>query len=205
MKKTLLHVGPNHCRIEHTTAGFNNGQYKEVRFDIDPSVMPDILGTMTDMSNVSSESMDAIYSSHNIEHLYPHEVSVAIREFSRVLRPDGVAVVTCPDLQSVAQAIANGNLDQPVYTSPGGPICPIDIVFGHRASMQRGNLYMAHRTGFTAMTLLSAFIQNGFARATAIRDVASYALWIVATKNPVEESTLSALARLHFPRHIELV
>ena len=36
------------------------------------------------MSQVKSESVDAIYSSHNIEHIFPHEVPIAFREFHRV-------------------------------------------------------------------------------------------------------------------------
>jgi predicted SAM-dependent methyltransferase len=39
------------------------------------------------MKAVASESVDAIFSSHNIEHLYPHEVPVALAEFIRVLKP----------------------------------------------------------------------------------------------------------------------
>jgi len=70
--------------------------------DIDPSVAPDIVGTMTDMSAVATASIDAIFSSHNIEHLYPHEVPIALAEFLRVLKDDGFAVVTCPDLRSQA-------------------------------------------------------------------------------------------------------
>ena len=49
---------------------------KKSRFDnIDKSIEPDLIGTITDMNNVTSGSMDAIYSSHNIElQYYAHEV-----------------------------------------------------------------------------------------------------------------------------------
>ena len=43
-------------------------------------------------------SVDAVFSSHNIEHLYPHEVPLALKEFMRVLKPDGFVLMTCPDL-----------------------------------------------------------------------------------------------------------
>ncbi|MDO8705893.1 MAG: methyltransferase domain-containing protein [Sulfuricaulis sp.] len=61
---------------------------------------------MTDMSAVATGSVDAVYSSHNIEHLYPHEVPVALAEFRRVLRGDGLLVIACPDLQSVCALVA---------------------------------------------------------------------------------------------------
>jgi predicted SAM-dependent methyltransferase len=144
---TFLHVGCGPKRKDRTTAGF--ADWNELRFDIDESVQPDLVGTMTDMSSVSTESVDAVFSSHNIEHLYPHEVPVALSEFLRVLKPDGFAVITCPDLQAVCALVAEDKLTEPAYTSPAGPIAPLDILYGHRPPMARGNLYMAHRCGFT--------------------------------------------------------
>jgi len=56
-------------------------------------VQPNIIGTMLDMSAVSSGSVDAIFSSHNIERLHPHEVPLALAEFRRVLAPSGFGMV----------------------------------------------------------------------------------------------------------------
>ena len=106
--------------------------------DIDPGVDPDIVGTMTDMAAVPTASVDAVFSSHNIEHLYSHEVPVALGEFIRVLRPDGFAVITCPDLQSVARLIAEDKLIETAYVSPAGPIAPLDIVYGYRPALAAG-------------------------------------------------------------------
>ena len=75
---TVLHVGCSPKRKPQTTRGFNTDAWTEVRVDIDPAASPDVVGTMTDMSAVASGSVDAIFSSHNIEHLYPHEVPVAL-------------------------------------------------------------------------------------------------------------------------------
>ena len=77
----FLHVGCGPKRKAQTTPGFNTPEWDEVRFDIDESVQPDVLGTMTDMKAVADASMDAVFSSHNIEHLYPHDVPVALNEF----------------------------------------------------------------------------------------------------------------------------
>ena len=74
--------------------------------DIDASVQPDLIGTMTDMKAVDDVSVDAVFSSHNIEHLYPHEVPIALAEFHRVLKPNGFVLLTCPDLQSVCTRVA---------------------------------------------------------------------------------------------------
>ena len=149
---SFLHVG---CGPQNQSSikGFDKADWREVRFDIDPNVQPDIQGTLTDMGQVPSESMQAIFSSHNIEHIYPHEVNVALKEFLRVLTPDGFVVLTCPDLQSVCEAVANNKLLEPLYVSPAGPISPIAILYGHRGFIAQGNHFMAHRCGFTSSSL----------------------------------------------------
>ena len=52
--------------------------------DIDPAVQPDIIGTMTEMQAVVDASVDAVFSSHNIEHRRHHIGSIALTEFHRV-------------------------------------------------------------------------------------------------------------------------
>ncbi len=124
VQKTFLHVGCGPARKEQAGPGFRGEEWQELRLDIDPSVQPDIVGTMTDMSAVADESVDAVYSSHNIEHLYPHEVPLALAEFRRVLKDDGFVVLTCPDLQSVAALVAEDKLTEPAYVSQRAPSHP---------------------------------------------------------------------------------
>ena len=199
--KSFLHVGCGPKRKDRTTKGFNTPDWTETRLDIDASVAPDVIGTMTDMSAVASESVDAVYSSHNIEHLYPHEVPLALAEFLRVLKPDGFFVVTCPDLQSVCRLISEDKLTEAAYTSPAGPIAPIDILYGLRSSMAQGNLYMAHRCGFTQKVLSGTLQSCGFKSvATMARGRAPFFdLWAVASKSERPEQQMRELAMLHFP------
>ena len=86
---------------------------------------------MLDMSAIGSASVDAVYSSHNLEHVFPHEVDTVLREFRRVLRPEGICVVTVPDLQAVRALIAQDKLEDVAYISGGGSITPLDIVYEH--------------------------------------------------------------------------
>lgn len=79
--RTFLHVGCGSSYKDQTTQSFNTPDWKEVRLDINEAVKPDIVGTMLDMSAVADASVDAIFSSHNIGHLYPHEVSLALDHF----------------------------------------------------------------------------------------------------------------------------
>jgi hypothetical protein len=198
---TLLHIGCGPKRKDKTTRGFNTDTWTEVRLDIDASVEPDVLGTMTDMSAVADASVDAIFSSHNIEHLYPHEVPIALGEFLRVLKPDGFAIITCPDLQSVCALVAEGKLLEAAYTSPAGPIAPIDILYGYRSSMANGNLYMAHRCGFTERVLSGTLQATGFkAVGTMARGRAPFFdLWAIASKSERTEAQMRELAAEHLP------
>jgi len=199
--KTFLHVGCGPKRKGQTTRGFNTPDWHEQRLDIDEAVQPDIVGTMLDMSAVPTESMDAIFSSHNIEHLYPHEVPLALQEFLRVLKPDGFLVLTCPDLQSVCALIAEDKLTEPAYTSPAGPIAPIDILYGHRPQLAQGNLYMAHRCGFTRKVLHSTLQGCGFSVAATVARSRPpfFDLWAIASKSPRTEDEMRSLAAEHFP------
>jgi ubiquinone/menaquinone biosynthesis C-methylase UbiE len=197
---TFLHIGCGPKHKDQTTRGFNTNDWTELRFDIDESVNPDITGTMTDMSAVADESVDAIFSSHNIEHLYPHEVPVALREFLRVLKADGFLVVTCPDLQSVCKLVAEDKLTEPAYTAPAGPIAPIDILYGHRPPMARGNLYMAHRCGFTQKVLVGTLRALGFKMVASRVRPTAFDLWAIASKSERPEEAMRALALAHFPQ-----
>ena len=197
--KSFLHVGCGPKRKDRTTKGFNTPEWSEIRLDIDASVQPDVIGTMTDMSAVATASVDAVYSSHNIEHLYPHEVPLALSEFLRVLKPDGFFVVTCPDLQSVCKLIAEDKLTEAAYTSPAGPIAPIDILYGLRSSMAQGNLYMAHRCGFTQKVLTATLQAAGFKSVAAMsRPHPYFDLWAVASKEALAEEQMMSLAKNHF-------
>jgi SAM-dependent methyltransferase len=200
--RTLLHVGCGRKRKDSTTAGFNTSSWTEVRLDIDPEAGPDIVGTLQSMPAVGTSSMDAVFSSHNIEHLYAHEVPRALSEFLRVLKPEGFLVLTCPDLQSICALVSEDKLMEPAYTAPSGPIAPIDILFGHRASLASGNFFMAHRCGFTRSVLVNSLRQAGFAVTIATRRAHPfYDLWALACVSAIGETDLRALANEHFPIH----
>lgn len=197
--RTFLHVGCGPKHKAQTTQGFNTPEWKELRFDIDASVQPDVQGSMTDMSALQVGQVDAIFSSHNIEHLYPHEVPVALAEFVRVLSADGFAVITCPDLRSVCALVAQDKLTEPAYTAPAGPIAPLDILYGHRPPMAQGNLYMAHRCGFTQKVLAATLQAAGFKTVASKARPDYFDLWALASKAEVGAEAMRALAAQHFP------
>ena len=142
--------------------GFDNEDWKEIRLDIDEGVNPDIVGTLTDMKLVETASVDAVHSAYNIDHIYPHEVPIALAEFYRVLKEDGIVYIRCPDIQLISEAVINDQLLEALYESPAGPISPIDIIYGNRQEIVEGNEYMAKKCGFTYSVLNMAFSEAGF-------------------------------------------
>lgn len=197
---TFLHVGCGRKNKTQAGPGLQSEDWREIRLDIDPAVAPDIVGSITDMSAVPNDSVDAVFSSHNIEHLYPHEVPVALGEFARVLKADGFALITCPDLRSVCALVAQDKLTETAYTSAAGAIAPLDILYGHRKSMAQGNLFMAHRCGFTLRTLLDTLRQAGFSSVTGRRRPAQFDLWAMAFKQDLDALSLETRAGGHFPQ-----
>lgn len=193
----FLHVGSGKKRKYQTLKAFGTAEWQEVRLDIDAGVKPDIVDKLPELAEVKSDSFDAVYSSHCLEHLYPHEVPVALSAFYRVLNSDGIAVVRCPDLQVLGELLASGEIDKPLYVSGMGPVTPLDMLYGFRPSIASGNLYMAHHTGFTAKTIVAAFKETGFRGILCLRMEATRELWVIATKAAVTREEMAELAKIY--------
>ena len=178
--KQVLHVGCGVHTPDKLHETFRGQGWREVRLDVNPAVAPDIIASITDMKEVADASFDAVYSSHNLEHLHPHETPLALAEFRRVLRPYGFALITLPDLQQAAEVIAAGGAEQPVLMTNKGPVTPLDMLYGYRPFLAAGNVYMAHNFAFTAATLEQALRTAGFAHVQVERDGA-FNLWATAS------------------------
>lgn len=180
--KLFLHAGSGQKTHQHIPISFQPPEWKEIRFDADPSVSPDIVGDITDMRQIPNDHFDAIFCSHTIEHLPAHKASDALCEFLRILKPNGYAIIVCPDLETISQMIAAGKIADTIYESAEGPITPLDMLYGHRASIARGEKFMSHFTGFTIKTLLQALRDARFSSVAGIRWPKGYELWTLASK-----------------------
>lgn len=124
--------------------------YAVTRLDIEPRTNPDVLASMTDMGPIGP--FGVVFCSHALEHLYPHEVPVALSEFRRVLCPRGVAVVIVPDLEGVPAT------DDVL---PGIGVSGLHMYYGD-ASQIAEFPHMAHHCGFVESTLKGAMQAAGF-------------------------------------------
>jgi predicted SAM-dependent methyltransferase len=177
--RRVLNIGSGPKSIRKANAMFEPAGWQEVRMDLDPAVRPDVVGSMTDMHvHFGAQRFDAVWSSHSLEHLHSHEIPVALKEFRRVLKDDGFALITCPDLETVMTLFLEHGSDHVVYRSPAGPITPLDMMFGHSRSIAAGAVHMAHHSGLTSDRLSGLLLEAGFAEAVTKRR--DYDLWALA-------------------------
>lgn len=102
-------------------------------------------------------------------------MQIALKEFKRCLKPGGYAIIFVPDLEDVKAT------QDVILESPSGPISGLDMIYGYSKAMREGNLFMAHKCGFTAETLEQAFDGLAFTIVKAQR-LKNYNLMVVAVK-----------------------
>lgn len=158
--------------------------WREIRVDLDPANAPEILANLTDLSqSVADHSADIVYCSHVLEHFHDHELSPVLAEILRILRPDGAAVLRVPDLAAALRGLDENDLEKTLYPSPAGPIRLLDVIYGHRASIHEGNLFMAHHTGFTQSSLAGRLLEAGFEEVRT-QPGTSFDFCAIATRQP---------------------
>ena len=192
--KLVLNAGSGSLRHNSLHPCFSGPRWKEVRLDIDQAARPDVVGSVTDMRPMFVDAtFDAIWSSHNIEHLHSHEVIHALQEFRRVLNSQGFVLITCPDLEAVARSLVESGLEYTAYEAPVGPITVHDMIFGHGASIAAGNTFMCHKTGFTRDRLGAMALKAGFTEVRVGRGNA-YDLWaLLLMPDSTSNATLSTI------------
>jgi SAM-dependent methyltransferase len=157
--------------------------WRELRVDVEAAVDPDIVADISDLGAIASQSLDGVWCSHCLEHLYEHQVDRALSEMARILRPDGHACILVPDLQTVAGYIAADKMHETLYGSPAGPITPHDVVFGFGRDVAEGLTFMAHRCGFTPSAMIRHLQSAAFGEFVLVRR-ANFELAVIARKSP---------------------
>lgn len=193
-----LNVGSGAAGSGLQPLGFSQANWREFRLDADPAVEPDFVAPAHDLSAVADASMDAVFSSHCIEHLYLDQAVPALMEWRRVLKVDGFLLLVCPDLQAAAEMIAKDQLFAEAYCG----IRPYDIVFSHQGLVAHGRAqghhWMEHRSGYTLTTLLQLVNQAGFAVHVGMRLRQRFELWVLASPSERSETEMRRLAQQHF-------
>jgi ubiquinone/menaquinone biosynthesis C-methylase UbiE len=102
--KDLLHIGCNNGASTFHLARLNPKKMEGV--DVNAvaigearKLLPDIkfhVASAHDLHGISDNSFDSILMFETLEHLYDDDKSPAVSEFSRVLRPGGVIILSVP-------------------------------------------------------------------------------------------------------------
>jgi SAM-dependent methyltransferase len=184
-ERVLLNVGCGPVGASDLPVYFDG--WKHLRVDVDASVQPDIVADLTDLSPIADGSADAVWAAHCVEHLYEHQVTLALKEFRRVLRADGFVCMIVPDLQTVAGYLVSDRLHEPLYESAAGPVTPHDIIFGYGAAIAGGRESMAHRCGFTPGMLQRCFGELPYGEVMLRRRSTQFELAAVARATPAKD------------------
>ena len=150
----LLNVGSGSQKLKE----WEEKGYEVVTLDIVPETKPDIIADMCNMGEIGQ--FEAVFSCHSLEHLYPHQVNQALKEFYRVLLPGGTATIMVPDLEDVRP---DGKV---LGMGESGPICGLHLFYGDFRLIPT-HPYMAHHSGFIAETLEAAMTEAGFETKTS--------------------------------------
>lgn len=146
--------------------------YEQDLLDIDASVKPDIVCDAKEMRKLKQGQYDAVFCSHNLEHFYKRDVPTVLAGFMHVLKKDGFANIVVPDMQNLFDCLVKGNMDidDTWYMAGRNPISFHDVMYGWGAMMGRGNLYYAHKCGFTERSITKALRAAGFKKIMTATD-----------------------------------
>lgn len=155
--KCVLNVGGGVTEVPARYAS-----WKQILLDINPAIKPDICCDALEMSALPAATYDAVYCSHTVEHFYRHDVQRLLRGFLHVLKPGGFSDIAVPNLTYLIEQVRGRDLDDVWYESKAGPITFHDVLYGFGRAMEGGNLYYAHKCGFTAASLRKELFAAGF-------------------------------------------
>lgn len=158
--KRVLNVGGGPSRqLPSLYAGWT-----QVLLDIDPAVKPDVCCDAKQLRTMKGGQYDAVYCSHNLEHFYRHDVPIVLAGMRHVLKSDGFIHIAVPDVLALMKAVVDGRRDimDAWYQCGAGPIRFHDVLYGWGQALEAGNLYYAHKCGFSEKSLTSALRAAGF-------------------------------------------
>lgn len=131
----------------------NKKKPEYINVDLDSLVKPDIVLNVSSALPFKDDRFNAIEAYHVIEHIFPWLVLDVLREFFRILKPQGLLAIECPNIEAASTWLV-GNSQYgwdsqmgmwPIYGDPN----------------PKNSLYM-HKWGYTPVTLLNILKDAGF-------------------------------------------
>lgn len=149
-QKNLLHIGFAGQKYSDNQYNHDLKDYKEITLDIDKTYNPDIVADVKDLSALPSESFDCIFASHILEHIHYFLVPTVLKEFQRILKPNGFARIVVPNIKIVSEYLENDCMLDTIYESNSGPVTALDLLYSQKYYTRKNSFDFAfHKTGFT--------------------------------------------------------
>lgn len=126
-----------------------------VNVDANPAVQPDVVAQVDQLTSFGDGSVDVIEANHLFEHLMHHEAIAALKEWRRVLKPDGELYLELPDLAACLRILGR-------YTDDNGCDLGLTGVYGWLPDIARDGLWQQHKWGWTREALEQALVGVGF-------------------------------------------
>jgi len=130
--------------------------------NIVPGEGVDIVGDAKDLGQFKDESIQNIYASHVLEHLALSELAACLREWYRVLDPNGNMFISVPNLTTLCELFASGECD------PNERFLIIKMMMGSQK-----NPYDFHRSAFDMDFICYILAEAGF---KLIKEVESFGI-----------------------------
>ncbi len=151
--------------------------WEHVLLDIQEGPDVDIVADARELDCLT-DKFDAVYCAHNLEHYHAHEVSFVLHGMRSVLKRGGEVHIVVPNIgQLIADMVEfRMDLEDVLYECDGGPITPLDVIFGWGVEVATGNPFYAHKTGFTATRLHRVLEAAGFKKVKVVANLPSLEL-----------------------------
>jgi predicted SAM-dependent methyltransferase len=131
-------------------------------FDVYKRPEVDYVGNASDLSQFEDESIEAIYTSHVLEHFYyalNYELAFTLAEWYRVLKQGGQLMISVPDLRTLCWLYSRPDLD--VHTR----FRIMAMIFGGQT-----NEYDVHKVGFDFDILCIYLADAGFSDCVRVNE-----------------------------------
>lgn len=127
--------------------------------DIDPGPEVDYVGDCRSLPQFSDGSIETIYASHVLKHVPYRQTMFVLKEWFRVLKPRGMAMIAVPDLEALSRLYLD------LQTRPQDRLFVMQMMFGGQVDD-----HDFHFVGFNAELLDNWLLQAGFVEMTRVRD-----------------------------------
>lgn len=180
IEKRFINVGGNNKNIP---LDISYDDWEHLLLDIDPTTGADIICDARDMKSLPEASFDSVYCAQNLEHYHRHDVSKVLSGFKHVLKADGFAFITVPDIKALMSIVVERKLDidDILYrTIAGGEILVRDVIYGYGKQIESSGVdFYAHKTGFSIKSLVKTIKSAGFTEVYATKkgwlDISAFA------------------------------